>query len=136
MEFQVKSRSKKSKNLIEFILPSIIKQLKLTKNKKFLLVEVGHDTGIGNDGCTVALPKLDAFVITLKPARPHEIGITLAHEMVHARQLARGILKTVNGVKYWRGKRYSNRTKYMNCPWELDAFAKQEILFRRAIERL
>jgi hypothetical protein len=135
MEFAVKSRSKKCKIIVEAILPSIIKQLKLTKSKKFLLVEISNDVGENNDGCTVPLPSIDAIVVTVKPAPAHLLGITLAHEMVHVKQLARGILRAENGVKYWRGKRYSNRTKYLNCPWELEAFAKQEILFRRAIER-
>ena len=133
MQFAVKSRSKKSKIIVEAILPSIIKQLKLTKSKKFLLVEISKDVGDGNDGCTVSLPSIDAIVVTIKPASVHLLGITLAHEMVHVKQLAKGILKTVNGVRYWRGKRYTRKTKYMNCPWELEAFAKQEILFRRAI---
>jgi hypothetical protein len=136
MEYAVKSRSRKYNMLIEAILPSIIKQLKLTKSKKFLLVEIGHSAGEGNDGCTVPLTDLDSYVITIKPGRLHEMGITLAHEMVHVKQLARGVLKTKNGNKYWRGKRYSKNTKYLNTPWELEAFAKQEILFRRAIERL
>ena len=136
MKFAVKSRSKKSKIMIEALLPSIIKQLKLTKSKKFLLVEVNKDVGEDNDGCTVPLPAIDSIVVTIKPAPLHLMGITLAHEMVHVKQLARGILKAENGVKYWRGKRYTKRIKYMNCPWELEAFAKQEILFRRAIERL
>lgn len=135
MEFAVKSRSKTCKILVEAILPSIIKQLKLTKSKKFLLVEISRDVGDDNDGCTVPLPAIDSIVVTIKPAPAHLLGITLAHEMVHVKQLAKGILRAENGVKYWRGKRYSKRTKYMNCPWELEAFAKQEILFRRAIER-
>jgi hypothetical protein len=136
MEFAIKSRSKKSKMLVEAILPSIIKQLKLTKSKKFLLVEISKDVGDNNDGCTVPLPGIDSIVVTVKPAPLHLLGITLAHEMVHVKQLAKGILRAENGVKYWRGKRYSSRTKYLNCPWELEAFAQQEILFRRAIERL
>ena len=136
MEYAVKSRSKKYKMLVEAILPSIIKQLKLTKSKRFVLVEIGRSAGEGNDGCTVPLPGIDSYVVTIKPGRLHEMGITLAHEMVHVKQLARGVLKTKNGTKYWRGKRYSKNTKYLNTPWELEAFAKQEILFRRAVERL
>lgn len=136
MEFAIKARSKNSKMFVEAILPSLIKQLKLTKSKKFLLVEISKNVGNNNDGCTVALPCIDSIVVSIKPARLHEMGITLAHEMVHVKQLAKGVLRTENGIKYWRGRRYSNRAKYMNLPWELEAFAKQEILFRRAIERL
>jgi hypothetical protein len=64
-----------------------------------------------------------------------EIGLTLAHEMVHVAQMAKGKLKTAkNGSAVWCGKQYSKRTKYLNMPWEVDAFSKQEIIFRRAIE--
>ena len=58
---------------------------------------------------------------------------TLAHEMVHVRQLAKGLLRAKNGKKWWRGKLYSNRVKYTDMPWEQDALARQEIIFRRAI---
>jgi hypothetical protein len=50
------------------------------------------------------------------------------------RQMALGLLKTENGANYWRGKRYTPRTKYLDMPWEVDAFSKQELIFRRAIE--
>jgi hypothetical protein len=55
--------------------------------------------------------------------------------MVHVAQMAKGKLKTAkNGSAVWCGKQYSKRTKYLNMPWEVDAFSKQEIIFRRAIE--
>jgi hypothetical protein len=62
------------------------------------------------------------------------MGVTLAHEMVHVRQMAKGILKVENGVNYWRGKKYGKKTKYLDMPWEQDAFSKQELIFRRAVE--
>jgi hypothetical protein len=34
----------------------------------------------------------------------------------------------------WKGKRYSKKTKYLDMPWEIDAFSKQELLLRRALE--
>ena len=63
------------------------------------------------------------------------MGITLAHEMVHVRQMAKGTLKSVaKGYSTWNGKLYnSKKTKYLDQPWEQDAFAKQELIFRRAI---
>jgi hypothetical protein len=48
--------------------------------------------------------------------------------------MAKGILKVENGVSYWRGKKYSKKTKYLDMPWEQDAFSKQELIFRRAVE--
>jgi hypothetical protein len=62
------------------------------------------------------------------------MGLTLAHEMIHVQQMARGILKTVKGINYWRGRKYSKKTKYLDMPWEIGAFSRQEIIFRRSIE--
>jgi hypothetical protein len=71
----------------------------------------------------------------LKPKRNRlELGVTLAHELVHVRQLAKGILKITPRGKKWRGKFYSRSTPYLDQPWEQEAFARQEIVFRRAID--
>jgi hypothetical protein len=32
------------------------------------------------------------------------------------------------------GRRYTKKTSYLDQPWEQDAFARQEMLMRRAIE--
>jgi hypothetical protein len=54
--------------------------------------------------------------------------------MVHVKQIAKGKLKTVKGINFWNGKKYSNKTKYLDQPWEIEAFSKQELIFRRAID--
>lgn len=132
MEYIVRSRSQRTKKFIDSILPSMIRQLGLERSRKFLLIDICHLQG--DNGLTTPMPGLDSYVIALKPAKWQEMGVTLAHEMVHVRQLAKGILKAEGGNKWWRGKKYSKRTKYLDMPWELDAFAQQEIIFRRALE--
>ena len=133
MEYQIKSRSKRTKKFLETILPSMIRQLGLENSRKFLLVDVCNLDG--DQGLTTPLPGLDSFVVALKPAKWEQIGLTLAHEMVHVKQLAKGYLRAEGGSKWWHGKKYSKRTKYLDMPWELDAFSKQEIIFRRALEQ-
>lgn len=84
---------------------------------------------------TVPVDILDSYVVVISPKlKLKELGLTLAHEMVHVRQMAKGFLKSKNGYNYWCGKRYSKKTKYLDMPWEQDAFARQEIIFRKAIE--
>jgi hypothetical protein len=134
MEFAVQTRSKRTQQFIERILPSLIKQLGLTRSKKLLFVKTAREGLEDNDGLTSYLQQFDAIVVILKPQSFDRLGVTLAHEMVHVKQLAKGILKSEKGVNYWNGKRYSKRTKYLNQPWEIEAFSKQELLFRRAIE--
>ncbi len=133
MQFAVQTRSKQTKKFIEDILPSMIKQLGLTRSKKLLFIRTVRNID-ENDGLTSHLKQFDAIVVLLKPQSLERLGVTLAHEMVHVKQMAKGTLKTVNGVTYWNGKRYSARTKYLNQPWEIEAFSKQELLFRRAID--
>ena len=135
MEFIVKSRSAKAKAFVEHIMPEFIKQLGLEKSRKYVLVEISKDgPGKDNQGVTVPLPGLDTYVVAIKPGSLEVMGITLAHEMVHVKQMAKGILKSVKGQNYWNGKKYTNKTKYLYSPWEVEAFSKQELLFRRAID--
>jgi hypothetical protein len=134
MEYIVKSRSKRTKKFIEHIMPSMIKQLGLTNSRKSVLIDVCR-AGVpdGMEGCAIPLPELDFYVVALKPAKWHELGVTLAHEMVHVKQMAKGMLRKEGKSDIWRGKKYGKRTKYLDSPWEIEAFSKQEIIFRKAI---
>jgi hypothetical protein len=133
MEYIVKTRSKKTKQFIETIMPSIIKQLKLENSRKFVLIDIGNHSGEGNAGMTMPLDAVDSYIVSIRPGRLSDIGATLAHEMVHVKQLAKGVLRTNGNIKYWCGRRYSNKVKYLDQPWEQEAFAKQEIILRRAL---
>jgi hypothetical protein len=133
MEFKV-CGSRRNKKFVEAILPSIITQLGLDSSRKALVVQIEND-GTDNMGSTIPVDALDSYIVVVKPHRKlKDIGFTLAHEMVHVRQMAKGILKSVKNGHTWAGKRYSNKTKYLDQPWEQDAFARQEILFRKALE--
>jgi hypothetical protein len=134
MEYLVEARSEKTRKFIECLMPSIIKQLGLTQSRKAVVIRVARGECDGM-GMTVPVDILDSYVIVISPMKLKEIGLTLSHEMVHVAQMAKGKLKTAkNGSAVWCGKQYSKRTKYLNMPWEVDAFSKQEIIFRRAIE--
>jgi len=133
MEFKV-CGSKRNKKFVEAILPSMITQLGLDSSRKAVVIQI-EDYGTSNMGSTIPVDALDSYIVVVKPHRKlKDIGFTLAHEMVHVRQMAKGILKSVKNGHTWAGKRYSNKTKYLDMPWEQDAFARQEIIFRRAIE--
>jgi len=135
MEFKVQSRSKQLKQYVELLMPRIIKQLKLEKSRKFVLIEIARDITPGALGSTTNLPGLDSYVIALKPQKWADLGSTLAHEMVHVKQFAKGQFQIVDGKHFWMGKRITKRTKYLDQPWEVEAFSRQEILFRKAAEK-
>lgn len=133
MEFQVDGASAKKRKFIEAILPSMIEQLGLTNSRKAVLIRLERDCD--GMGMTVPVDIVDSYIIVIQPNMPiKDIGLTLAHEMVHVRQMAKGILKTRNGSKFWSGRRVGKNIKYLDQPWEQDAFARQEIIFRKAIE--
>lgn len=133
MEFLVNCRSKKKKRFLESILPSIISQLNLQKSKEALVVSV--EAECPESGLTVKLPTIGVVVILKASQTVEQLGLTLSHEMVHVRQLAKGYLRDVgDGSKIWINKIYPKDTPYLSQPWELDAFAKQEIIFRRALD--
>jgi hypothetical protein len=85
-------------------------------------------------GQTAYIQAVDGIVVIINPQSREKMGLTLAHEMVHVKQIAKGVLKSYNGVSYWRGKRVGKKVKYLYQPWEVEAFSKQELLFRRSIE--
>ena len=135
MEFKVDG-SRRNKKFVEAILPSMIYQLKLENCTKAVVIRI-KDECDGNQGITVDLSELTGcYMVVIKPTRKlKDIGLTLAHEMVHVKQLAKGILKNKqNGVNIWAGKRYTNKVAYLDMPWEIEAFSKQELILRRAFE--
>jgi hypothetical protein len=93
-----------------------------------------------NDGNNGTACKTDQKEITImvdsKLKLPHML-ITLAHEMVHAKQYIRGQYRAEwasNGKvkKLWLGKTYS--VAYLKRPWELEAFRREGELALALIE--
>jgi hypothetical protein len=135
MEFKVEG-SRRNKKFIEAILPSMFKQLKLENSTKAVVIRVADECG-DNKGITVDLSEATGcYMVVIKPDRNlKEIGLTLAHELVHVKQLAKGTLKNRKSGSYiWAGKHYSKKTAYLSMPWEIEAFSKQELILRRAFE--
>jgi hypothetical protein len=51
---------------------------------------------------------------------------TLAHEMVHVKQFAKGQYKAVRTKRFWMGSHV--KAKYYDQPWEIEAMAKEKLL--------
>jgi hypothetical protein len=141
MEYLVESTNEHTQKFIDSLMPSMIDQLGLSRSRRAVLVKITDDIEEGMQGATLNIEVADCYLVLIKkPKRVTkasllDMGTTLAHEMVHVRQLAKGQMKFLpNQARIWMGKRYSKRTHYLDQPWELDAFARQEILFRKAIE--
>jgi hypothetical protein len=141
MEYAVEANNKKSQKFLDSLMPSIISQLGLTNSRKAVLVKVTDDIPDGMAGATLNIEMADCYLVLIKAVKRLtrlsllNMALTLSHEMVHVRQLAKGQMKFLpKNARMWMGKTYSKKTKYLDQPWELDAFARQEIVLRRAIE--
>jgi len=61
---------------------------------------------------------------------------TLAHEMVHVWQYASGRLRLYqDGRHLYDGRLYSSNTKYLERPWEGEAYELEEVLVNEWLER-
>lgn len=142
MEFKIESSNQKSQKFLETLMPSIINQLGLTRSKRAVLIKVTDDPILeGMEGATLDMEFADCYLVLIKrPARLTKTSLlnmatTLSHEMVHVKQLAKGMMKFLpNQNRIWMGKRFTKKTKYLDQPWEIEAFSKQELILRRAIE--
>lgn len=141
MEYLVEATNPKVSMFLDSLMPSMVEQLGLTRSRRAVLIKVTDEIDEGMQGATLNIDIADCYLVLIKkPKRVTkssllEMGTTLAHEMVHVRQLAKGQMKFLpNQARVWMGKRYSKKTHYLDQPWELDAFARQEIVFRKAIE--
>jgi hypothetical protein len=132
MEYHV-TAGRKTKRFIESLLPSMLTQLKLVNSRQHLQIIVDRDNE--HSGQTIPLKGVDTILVVLTPTRNLvELGVTLAHELVHVAQFAKGTLTLTPKGKRWRGRFYGSSVAYLQQPWEIDAFSKQELIFRRAIE--
>jgi hypothetical protein len=59
---------------------------------------------------------------------------TLTHEFIHASQYERGDLFKAREVTYWRGE--ENNSRYLDQPWEIEAFDSQDELTNEILEVL
>ncbi len=141
MEYLVEATNPKVSLFLDSLMPSMIEQLGLNRSRRAVLIKVTDEIEEGMQGATLNIEIADCYLVLIKQpkritkASLLDMGTTLAHEMVHVRQLAKGLMKFLpNQARIWMGKRYNKRTHYLDQPWELDAFARQEIVFRKAIE--
>ena len=66
--------------------------------------------------------------------------LTVVHELVHVRQMARSELYEIflgkpKQMQVWRGKRITKTPAYSKQPWEREAFRLQEGYAREYVER-
>jgi hypothetical protein len=91
----------------------------------------------GNNGVASKTGAKEITVVVDSQLKLPQMLMTLAHEMVHAKQYIRGHYKAAmsrNGKhkRFWLGKQYS--VAYHKRPWELEAFRREGELVNALLE--
>jgi hypothetical protein len=117
------------------------KYLNLSKSKYTIMVCSApnlrkHD---GNNGVASKTGIKEITVVVDSQLKLPQMLMTLAHEMVHAKQYIRGHYKATvsrNGKlkKLWLGKQYS--VVYHKRPWEREAFRREGELVNALLENV
>lgn len=111
----------------------------LPNNKSSLFIDIIFDKDLAAEGfCTQIEEKIFTIEINNKISLLDQIK-TLAHELVHCKQYLKKELISRNKYVYWKGVIQDPLTittrnqdcsyeTYVQCPWEKEAFEKEEIL--------
>ena len=139
MEFFVEGRSNSAK-WARILLPRMIEGLNIERSRRHVQIifdKIENNSAEESHGICMDFTEMnDTYLIVLRPNRSlNAIGLNLAHEMIHVKQMTTGTLKYApNNNMLWRGVEYGDDVPYLDRPWEIQAFSGQELLYRRAVE--
>lgn len=134
MEFVVDMRKSDRKDMIEGCITLFIRELKLQKSKASLFVFSKKNFENETGAAGMVYPYAKGLITMDLDSRLSldKLIQTIAHEMVHVKQIAKGQL-TYDGKKiFWKGKRYfPKKMSYYDHPWEIDAWRNEKVLASR-----
>jgi hypothetical protein len=138
MNIEILGKKSSVKTAIDYCIRIFIKELKLQNSRYDLIVvtDRGMAKREGNRGVVFKLaPKTIAMTIDTA-LDVEKLIITLAHEMVHVKQYAKGQITHGKNVKlkYWMGKPI--KADYFDTPWEMEAYSKERILANKIFAKL
>jgi hypothetical protein len=133
MKINIVTRSVKRRLTIDLATRFLRKELKLEKSKYTLTIynSPGLRKREGFNGICSKMGERELTIIVDGGLDENELIQCLAHEMVHAKQIAKGQLQLDNKQRQtWLGQRVSK--EYHERPWEQEAFSRERILAFRA----
>lgn len=143
MEVLVKGKknSKLSSEEIYFATKYFSQLLMSKRLMKALVVEVNFTKDISTDGNSVWVddnhrPREFEININSKMGTRKQL-ITLAHEIVHVKQYAKGELKSLlrTSTERWHGKYIqTDELNYFDRPWEIEAFGREYGMYARYMQ--
>jgi hypothetical protein len=130
MKLKSYSQSPERKKLIEFAANYFAKKLNLQNSNYFLhiLTKQGLRKNDGQLGLTAKISHKELCVALDNKLSTAKLLTTLAHEMVHVKQFARGQVKTEFTKRghvrtFWMGRPV--KAEYLDRPWEIEAYDRE-----------
>ena len=103
------------------------KELNIRRLRTNIQVRFHHKLFVDNSHSEGLCESLDPRTFILDLALYGNWMSTLAHELVHVKQFARGELDPA--LQYWKGKNHMD-TEYWQQPWEIEARKLQQKLMK------
>lgn len=135
------SQKKHAKSLVEFcvrkMMPRMKDSLEITVKLKKIKEDVYGYCMSDPEGDAVRSDRPRVFELEIdKNLRLRKLLETIAHEMVHVKQYARGELYEGSRVNKhrWQGKWIDKDPDYWDQPWEIEAHGREAGLFIRWAE--
>jgi len=129
--YKVFLRKSHKKAYIEALADFLIDELRLRSSRYNLAITPAPK--FSTDGGWVVHTDREIVMFLNPNQTPYELGHTIAHEFVHVKQIASGLLRFEPPMVKWRGGvfcRY-NKSAYLKRPWEIQALQQQAILLRK-----
>lgn len=104
--------------LVHVACKNFAKQLGISRLKTEIQVRMHHDLFVA-EGCEGLCEPVSNRLFILDVALYGNWLSTLAHEMVHVRQFARGELNS--SMSQWKSNKYCDNIEYWDQPWEKEA---------------
>lgn len=141
MDVQIFCRSTERMQIIDYCVKYFSKKLKLRNSKYQLEVRSIYDLR-GKEKCNGQVYQNGIKSICMQLDNRLSLAtllITIAHEMVHVKQIAKGQYRgkfADNGkvLSCWRGKPV--KAAYRKRPWEVEAYKRQTILVEMMIANI
>jgi len=104
--------------LVHIACKNFAKQLGMSRLKTEIQVRMHHNLFVA-EGCEGLCEPVSNRLFILDVALYGNWLSTLAHEMVHVRQFARGELNS--SLTQWKSNKYCDNIEYWDQPWEKEA---------------
>ena len=134
-----KTQKKYTKSMVKFcadMLMPRIHSLEINLRLKNFKEDDSYGYALATDGADANRPReFDLDINT--DARLRRLLETVAHEMVHVKQFARGELyqSSMTAKHRWKGNWQRSEKEYWDLPWEIEAHGRECGLFCRWAEK-